>query len=101
MKNNGNIELLDFKRGSPNKLFYILGALVSSGDSIRQIDLAENTKLPVSTVVDQIKKANQILGMSISTNNGVYKIETWSPLLSKRELSKFFNAKGNAWDIEK
>lgn len=100
MSEDNNIKMLDSKRGSPTKLLYVAGALACQKEPIRQVDLAKLVKMPTSTVVDLVKRVNQIYGMDVELYNGYYTVSSWSKLLSKKEMEKFFKGREKTWDMD-
>jgi hypothetical protein len=73
-------------KGSPNRLLITLGTLLAADGQMRQKDLAKSVNMPISSLVDQIKKANLIPKMEIKCTDGWYQVVTLSPIFSKKAL---------------
>lgn len=73
---------IDLKKGSPNRMLLVLGVLLKRGGNMQQKKLALEVGLPVSSIVDLIKKANQVEGNVIVVRAGCYKIDELSPAYS-------------------
>ena len=81
---------INIEKGSPNRMLLVLGVLSLQKGSVRQKELAETLGWPVSSVVDLIKKANQVEGMSISSDAGEYIVTQWSSVYRKSDLGELF-----------
>jgi hypothetical protein len=88
-------EELDLSKGSPNRIYLVLGALANNQTPMSQKELSKVTGFPISSVVDLIKKINIIHGMRVVNEDGSYLVEHWSPIYNPKNLIKLFKQKDN------
>lgn len=81
---------LDLSKGSPNRMYFVLGALAKNNNAMSQKQLAQETGFPISSVVDLIKKINKVYGMKIDNENGTYVIADWCPAYNPEEFVLLF-----------
>jgi hypothetical protein len=84
---------LDMSRGSLSRIWLVLGAFAKANGPLTLTSIGELAGLKSNAVKDSITRIenSQMQGMELTNCNGLYEINHWGGLFSKKNFLKFHN----------